>query len=95
MIRSFKHQLAEDIFRDRVTGASRKFPAMLRKIAKRKLEYLNSAIALADLKQPPGNRMEALKGNLKGNYSIRINDQWRVVFRWENGAFEVEVVDYH
>ena len=95
MIRSFKHQLAADIFYERITGASRRFPAELRKVALRKLQYLNAAAEVRDLRSPPGNRLEALKGNLKGQFSIRVNDQWRVVFRWDDGARDVEIVDYH
>ena len=95
MIRSFKHQLAADLFFERVTGVSKRFPVALREVARRKLQYLNSAAALLDLRSPPGNRLEALKGNRKGQFSIRINDQWRIVFRWEDGPKEVEIVDYH
>jgi toxin HigB-1 len=95
MIRSFKHQLASDIFYDRLTGASRRFPTELRSSAQRKLQYLNAAVLLTDLRSPPGNRLETLRGILRGYYSIRINDQWRIVFRWEGGPKEVEIVDYH
>jgi len=64
--------------------------------ARRKLLYLNSARTLQDLSQPPGNRLEALKGNRYGQHSIRINDQWRICFRWEDGnVLDVEIVDYH
>ncbi len=95
MIIRFKHQLAEDIFLNRITGASRKFPLELRKIADRKLQYLNAALKLQDLKSPPGNRLEMLQGNLKGYYSIRINSQWRIIFKWKDGADEVQIIDYH
>ena len=95
MIRSFKHQLASDLFFERATGVSRRFPGELRAIARRKLQYLNSASALIDLRSSPGNSLEALKGPRKGQYSVRINDQWRIVFRWEDGPRDVEVVDYH
>jgi len=61
----------------------------------RKLDMLNSAARLVDLQVPPSNNLEALKGDLKGYHSIRINQQWRVIFRWDNGAYEVEIVDYH
>ena len=65
-------------------------------MARRKLLYLHDAAELKDLRAPPGNRLGSLKGNRKGFHSIRINDQWRVVFRWEGGnAFDVEVIDYH
>ena len=66
------------------------------KVARRKLDMVNAAHALDDLKVPPGNRLEGLKGNLAGKHSIRINDQWRVVFRWQDGAaHEVRIADYH
>ena len=65
-------------------------------IAERKLQMLDNACALEDLRTPPGNRLEALRGNLKGFWSVRINDQWRICFRFENGnAFDVEIIDYH
>ena len=95
MIRSFKHQLSADLFFGRITGASRRFPTNLIEIAERKLQYLNAASSLNDLRSPPGNRLEALKGNRKGQFSIRINDRWRIVFRWEEGPKDVEIVDYH
>ncbi len=96
MIRSFGNDLAEDLFQDRNTKATRSFPADLRRVAQRKLQYVNAAVLLGDLKVPPGNRLEALKGDLKGCHSIRINDQWRVVFHWNDGHAEnVKIVDYH
>jgi proteic killer suppression protein len=96
MIESFGNGLAEDLFFDRQTKEVRRFPAELRRAARRKVLYLHDAAELGDLRVPPGNRLEALKGRLKGFHSIRINDQWRVVFRWEHGsAFDVAVVDYH
>jgi len=95
MIISFKGQFAEDLFLDRWTGVTRRFPSNLREVAQRKLQYLNAAGQLGDLRQPPGNRFEALKGDLRGCHSIRINDQWRVVFRWFDGAHDVRIMDYH
>ena len=96
MINSFGNRLAEDLFFDRQSRATRAFAPGLKRIARRKLLYLHDAAELKDLRAPPGNRLEALKGNYKGKHSIRINEQWRVVFRWQNGnALEVEVVDYH
>jgi proteic killer suppression protein len=95
MIISFRGRLAEDLFFDRTTAATRRFPASLRHPAQRKLQYLNAAARLTDLKAPPGNRLEALKGDLAGFHSIRVNDQWRVVFRWQDGAHEVHIIDYH
>ena len=96
MIEIFGNALAEDLFDDKRTKATRTFPPELRRAARRKLLYLHDAAELRDLRVPPGNRLEGLKGNLQGFHSIRINDQWRAVFRWQNGnAFDVQVVDYH
>jgi proteic killer suppression protein len=96
MIESFGNDLAKDLFDDRQTRATRSFPQELRRQARRKLLYLHDAAELKDLRVPPGNRLEALKGDMKGFHSIRINDQWRVVFRWANGnAFDVAIRDYH
>jgi len=96
MIESFGNALAEDLFDDRHSKITRSFPAELRRAARRKLLYLHDASELKDLRVPPGNRLERLKGNRTGFYSIRINDQWRVVFRWTGGnKFDVQVVDYH
>jgi proteic killer suppression protein len=95
VIISFRGRLAEDLFFDRQTKATRQFPSELRDAAQRKLQYVNAAAEVADLRAPPGNRLEMLKGSLRGFYSIRINDQWRVIFRWDRGAHEVAVVDYH
>lgn len=96
MIESFGNRLAEDLFADRHTRATRAFSPELRRTARRKLLYLHDAAELKDLREPPGNRLEALKGKRKGSHSIRINDQWRIVFRWRTGnAFDVEVTDYH
>jgi toxin HigB-1 len=75
---------------------SRKLPPDIQNTARRKLEYLHRAQALRDLLAPPGNRLEALKGNRAGQHSIRINDQWRICFNWHDGnADRVEIVDYH
>lgn len=93
MIRSFANDETEQLY---VTGRSRKLPFSICKAALRKLDYLNAAVRLEDLRVPPGNRLEALKGNYEGKYSIRINDQYRIVFRFsESDAFDVEIVDYH
>jgi proteic killer suppression protein len=92
MIASFKGKDAETLFNDGVVTRLR----AIERQARRKLLYLNAAIKLDDLRVPPGNRLEALKGNRKGQYSIRINDQWRICFRWHEGnAHDVEIVDYH
>ena len=96
MIESFGNRLAEDLFYDKRSRETRTFPHDLRRVARRKLLYLHDAAELKDLRAPPGNRLEVLKGSRKGFHSIRINDQWRVVFRWQNGqASDVEIVDYH
>ena len=96
MIETFGNDLAEDLFEDRHTKTTRSFPPELRRTARRKLLYLHDASELKDLRVPPGNRLERLKGSRKDFHSIRINDQWRVVFRWSAGnAFDVQIVDYH
>lgn len=94
MIKSFKGAYAELILAER--RIPKGFPSPIAKVARRKLVQLNNAGALSDLAVPPGNKLEALKGALAGKYSIRINDQWRIVFRWvEKGPEDVEIVDYH
>jgi toxin HigB-1 len=96
MIESFGNRLAEDLFFDRRSRETRAFPPELMRVARRKVLYLHDAAELNDLRVPPGNRLELLKGRWKGYHSIRINDQWRLVFRWEQGhAQDVTVVDYH
>ena len=92
MIRSFEDRDAARLFDDELVA---RFRAIERQ-ARRKLLYLHRARTIQDLNVPPGKRLEALRGNRKGQHSIRINDQWRIVFRWEAGdAHEVEIVDYH
>lgn len=93
MIRTFRDKTTEAVF----DGESPKgFPADLVKVARRKLRYLHAAASLSDLRAPPGNRLEALSGDRKGQHSIRINDQFRVCFVWtEEGPTLVEIVDYH
>ena len=92
MIRSFGDKPTEALFRDQVV---REFRGIARP-AKRKLEAVNAASRLEDLMIPPANRLEKLKGDLKSFYSIRINDQWRVIFKWIDGEpHEVRIVDYH
>lgn len=92
MIRAFKCKDTEALFNDEVV---RRFRAFERS-ARRKLLYLHQARRLDDLRVPPGNRLEALRGRRKGQHSIRVNVQWRVCFRWNRGdAFDVEIVDYH
>jgi proteic killer suppression protein len=92
LIRSFKDADAEALFRDELVPRFRS----IERPARRKLLYLNRARALHDLTVPPGNRLEALRGDRKGQHSIRVNDQWRICFRWqEDGVHDVEIVDYH
>ena len=97
MIRSFGDVGTEDIFNGRNTKAARRScPRNLWSVAVRKLELLDSAESLDDLRVPPGNRLETLSGNRRGQFSVRINSQYRVCFAWsEAGPDEVEVVDYH
>ncbi len=93
MILSFRDRDTERFWQ---TGRGKKVPANLRRTAMRKLLIVNAASQLEDLRVPPGNRLEILHGDREGQYSIRINDQFRVCFVWRNGnAYEVEIVDYH
>jgi proteic killer suppression protein len=92
VIKTFRCPLTEALFNDQLVPRFR----AIERPARRKLLYLSQARALPDLKVPPGNRLEALKGNRKGQHNIRINDQWRICFLWKDGhAFDVEIVDYH
>ena len=94
VIRSFKGKFAEPILQGRIVPKG--FPANLAKVARRKLIMVDSVDILEALSSPPDNRLEALKGDLAGMHSIRINDQWRVVFRWTDaGPEDVEIIDYH
>ena len=96
MIASFGDRATEDLFHGRKSKAARRIPVDIVAVALRKLDMINAAHALLDLASPPGNRLEALRGDLKGHHSIRINDQWRVVFRWAAGeASGVRITDYH
>lgn len=93
MIASFACKETEKIFNRRF---SQKLPADIHRVALRKLMYLHAAASLSDLRIPPGNHLEQLDGNRKGQHSIRINDQWRICFTWtDNNAHNVEIVDYH
>ena len=92
MIRSFRHAETQALFE---TGKSKRFAGIL-KVATRKLTQLDAAMTLEFLKSPPGNHLEALRGDRNGQHSIRINDQWRICFRWTKaGPEDVEIVDYH
>lgn len=93
MIRTFGDAETERFY---ATGRSRRYPPTIQARAAMRLTQLNAATRLDDLRMPPSNRLEALKGDRSGQWSIRINDQWRMCFRFEAGdAFEVEIVDYH
>ena len=93
MIKSFREKETEKIFSRQI---SRKLPQDIQLIARKKLIILDAAMQLSDLRKPPGNRLEALEGDRKGQHSIRINDQWRICFKWSGGdAYDVEIKDYH
>ena len=96
MIISFGDDATEAVFHGTPIRLLKRFPTDVLKRASVKLDYLNGASDLIDLEKPPGNRLEALKGDLLGFHSIRVNDQWRIIFRWEGtDAYEVRLVDYH
>jgi proteic killer suppression protein len=93
LIETFKNRQTEQFWRE---GSGHRLPQNLRRVAMRKLKMLHDAQVLEDLRTPPGNRLEELKGNRAGQHSVRINDQYRLCFRWAEGnAYEVEIVDYH
>ncbi len=93
MIRSFRDRETEKVFN---REPSRRWSRDLQRVARRKLLMLDAAETVVDLRVPPGNRLEKLSGDREGQYSIRINDQWRICFRWSEGdAYDVEIVDYH
>ena len=91
MIRSFRDKATRALFEGRPAARFRSIAG----VATRKLDMLDAAASLQDLRLPPGNRLEALKGDRSGQHSIRINDQWRICFVWKDGALDVEIVDYH
>ena len=93
-IRSFKDSDVEVFFKKGIR-ARKKGWDLVHTIVKRKLDMIHYARELKDLRSPPNNRLESLKGNLEGFYSIRINDQWRIVFRWDCEAYDVRIMDYH
>ena len=93
MIKSFRGKRAPEIFRRQ---PCRGLPPDIQRAAYRKLAILDAAVALSDLRVPPGNRLEKLSGDRAGQYSIRVNDQWRICFVWRQGdAYDVEIADYH
>ena len=96
MIVSFGDSATEDLYHDRPTRRARRFPPTIVRAVIIKLDMINAASAIQDLRSPPGNRLEVLKGDLAGFHSIRVNDQWRVVFRWDGrNALDVRLIDYH
>ena len=96
MIASFGDRATEDLYHGRPTARLRRIPRDVADVALVRLDSLNGAASMLDLRSPPGNRLEALKGELKGFHSIRVNDQWRLVFRWEgHDAYDVRLTDYH
>ncbi|MGH8273992.1 MAG: type II toxin-antitoxin system RelE/ParE family toxin [Gammaproteobacteria bacterium] len=96
MIVSFGERATSDLFNGISSARARRLPSQITESALHKLDILNAAQSLDDLRSPPGNRLEALRGGYAGFHSIRINSQWRVVFRWkESNAHDVSIVDYH
>jgi len=96
MIKSFADRRTRDVFHGASTAAARQLPDTVLRAARRKLDMINAAASLNDLRVPPGNRLELLAGNMKGFRSIRCNQQYRIVFRWEAGnAYDVQIIDYH
>ena len=96
MIVSFGDPATEDFYHDRPTSRARPFPPAIVRAAIIKLDMINAAAAIQDLRSPPGNRVESLKGDLAALHSIRVNDQWRLIFRWDGrNAHDVRLVDYH
>ena len=96
MIVSFGDAATEALYHGAADRRTRRFPRDIVKTSLRKLDMLDAAVVLEDLRAPPGNRLEALKGEFKGQHSIRVNDQWRIVFRWTpEGAAQVRLIDYH
>ena len=96
MIVSFADRATEDLYHNRPTARAPRFPPDVAEIAQAKMDMLNAAAAMRDLQSPPGNRLEVLRGRLAGGHSIRVNDPWRLVFRWEgNNAHEVRLTDHH
>ncbi|KXK13549.1 MAG: putative plasmid maintenance system killer protein [Chloroflexi bacterium OLB14] len=93
MIKTFKNDDTQKIYQRK---RSRKFPADIQQVALRKLRMINNSVSINDLRVPPANHLEKLKGSRAGQWSIRINDQWRICFKWEgSNAHDVEITDYH
>ncbi len=96
MIISFGDTATDDLYHGRESNRTRRIPPNIKHAALRKLDILNAAQSLEDLRQPPGNRLEVLKGDLVGYHSIRVNNQWRIIFQWDNNdAHRVSLTDYH
>ena len=96
MIASFSDRATKDLFHGRTSSRIRRLPQDILAIALDKLDVLNAAHELRDLRSPPGNRLKALRGDMSGFHSMRVNEQWRIVFRWSEGvAHEVRLTDYH
>jgi len=96
MIKSFGDRTTEDLYHGISSAKVRRLPPEVRTLALYKLDVLNAVVALKELRSPPGNRLEALKGDLIGFHSIRINKQWRIVFKWQGTeALDVRITDYH
>lgn len=96
MIVSFGDKATEDLYHNRQTSRVRRYPADMLRPALQQLDMLNSSHELRDLRSPPGNRLELLKGDLRGYYSIGVNERWRLVFQWRGAdAHDVRIVDYH
>ena len=96
MIINFKSQATHDIYDGINSKEARKIPQTVWKVAQRKLDMINAAVNIGDLKVPPGNRLETLKGDFEGFHSVRINDQYRIIFRFkDSNAYDVEITNYH
>lgn len=96
MIVSFGDDATADLYHGKTTHRVRRFPQAIIRSALRKLDMINAADRIIDLREPAGNRLEALKGDFEGYFSIRVNDQWRIIFQWkDNNAYRVSITDYH
>jgi len=96
VIRGFADQGTEDLYHGKSSKHARKVPKSIWRVVQRKLDLLNRAVSLRDLRVPPSNRLEKLRGNLEGFHSIRVNDQYRIIFAFRDGdAYDVQVLDYH